>query len=228
MRFWLGVHHPDWLERTDVPLMLQHRSLQHRKTPPRARGPWILDSGGFTELAAGAHYATSSRDYVANVRRFADQIGNMEYAAIQDWMCEAPMLERTGLRVVDHQRLTIESFLDLRELAPDLPWLPVLQGQTLSDYLHHVDAYTSYGINLWSLPLIGLGSVCRRQGTVDASRLVLDLARLKLPLHGFGFKTTSLIRCGESIASGDSMSWSFDGRYPHGGRCSAERDHEEC
>ena len=204
MRFWLGVHHPDWLERTDVPLMLSHRSLQHRKTLPRARGPWILDSGGFTELAAGAHYATSSRDYVANVRRLADQIGNLESPPSRTGCAKRPARAHGPARgrppASDHRKLPGSA-----EFAPDLPWLPVLQGQTLSDYLHHVDAYTSYGINLWSLPLIGLGSVCRRQGTVDASRLVLDLARLKLPLHGFGFKTTSLIRCGESIASGDGI-----------------------
>jgi hypothetical protein len=162
------------------------------------------------------------------VRRFTDQVGGLEYVAIQDWMCEAPMLVRTGLTVADHQRLTLESYFDLTELAPELPWLPVLQGQTLSDYLHHVDAYMKAGVDLWNAPLVGLGSVCARQHTPEMAGLVLHLARLNLSLHGFGFKTTALVRCGSAIASGDSMAWSIDGRYPQGGRCSRLRDHDQC
>lgn len=49
-QFWLGTHKTGWLERTDVPLFISRRRLVERVTLPRARGPWALDSGGFTEL----------------------------------------------------------------------------------------------------------------------------------------------------------------------------------
>jgi hypothetical protein len=71
MRFWLGVHKPAWLERTSVPLMVSHRTLHERRTLPRARGPWVLDSGGFTELSMYGGWRTTLADYVAAARRYA-------------------------------------------------------------------------------------------------------------------------------------------------------------
>jgi hypothetical protein len=32
-----------------------------------------------------------------------------------------------------HQRLTVANFEQLRELAPEIPWMPVLQGSTLAN-----------------------------------------------------------------------------------------------
>ncbi len=88
MRFWLGVHKPAWLERTSVPLMVSHRILHERRTLPRTRGPWVLDSGGFTELSMYGGWWTTPADYVAAARRYADEIGQLAWAAPQDWMCE--------------------------------------------------------------------------------------------------------------------------------------------
>jgi hypothetical protein len=45
------------------------------------------------------------------------------------------MIERTGLSVSEHQHRTVASCLHLRELAPTLPFIPVLQGWHLADYL---------------------------------------------------------------------------------------------
>lgn len=228
MKFWLGIHRVAWLERTAAPTMVSFRWLVTRKTLPRALGPWVQDSGGFTEVQLHGAYATSAAAYARRTRLHFWQVGHLRWAAVQDWMCGDVMLARTGLSVMQHQQKTVESYLDLCELAPDLPWLPVLQGQTLDDYRRHVDLYMRHGVDLHALPLVGLGTVARRQHTMVVVRIIQGLAELGLRLHGFGLKITSLVRAQEWLSSGDSMAWSLDGRYSSGGRCSPHRTHKAC
>ncbi len=57
-------------------------------------------------------------------------------------------------------------------------------------------------------PVVGVGSVCRRQDTVDAERLVQGLYRLNVLPHGFGFKKDGLANAGKYMESADSMAWS--------------------
>jgi hypothetical protein len=196
VRFLLGSYQPHWLGLADVPLMVSHRTLARRRTLPRARGPWALDSGAFSEIAAHGAFQTTLCEYVAAVCRYADEIGRLAWAAPQDWMCEPFMVRRTGLDVPAHQRRTIASVLELRSLAPELPWIPVLQGFDLDDYRRHADAYGQVGIDLVAEPLVGLGSIRRRQATSEIDRIVTTLAGQGLRLHGFGVKTAGLGRYG--------------------------------
>jgi hypothetical protein len=212
MAFWLGSHLPGWLERTAVPLFISHRRLAGRRRLPRAAGTWALDSGAFSEIAEHGRFTTTPAAYAAAVDRYAAEIGRLSWAAIQDWMCEPFMLARTGLTVVEHQRRTVASYLELTALAPHLPWVPVIQGFTLADYLTCLDRYTAAGVDLTAAPLVGLGSVCRRQATGEITALVTALAGRGLRLHGFGVKTGGLDRYGHLLASADSMAWSFAAR----------------
>ena len=212
MRFLLGAHQPHWLGLVDVPLMVSHRTLARRRWSPQARGPWALDSGAFSEIAAHGRFTTSPRDYVAAVRRYHDEIGHLVWAAPQDWMCEPFMVRRTGLDVATHQQRTIASVLDLRSIAPELPWIPVLQGRSIDDYRRHVEAYLAAGVDLAAEPLVGLGSVCRRQATSEIDRIVTTLAGQSLRLHGFGVKIAGLGRYGWALASADSLAWSYAAR----------------
>lgn len=226
MDFWLGVHRAVWLERTDVPLFVSRRHLENRRSLPRALGPWALDSGGFTELSKhGGWDDVKPKEYAAVVRRVRGEVGNLTWAAPQDWMCEPAMLERTGLSVADHQRLTVDNFLELRTSDADLPWIPVLQGWTTDDYWRCLDLYEQAGIDLTSEPLVGLGTVCRRQDTREIAALVAGLAFSGLNLHGFGFKITGLTSTGWALASADSMAWSLDARWT-GNRCGGA--HKTC
>src|SRR4051812_4445749 len=86
--FYLGTHHLSWLEQTDVPLFISRRTLAARKALPRARGHWAIDSGGFTELSMHGRWTIDARDYAELVRRARDEAGGLQWAAIQDWMCE--------------------------------------------------------------------------------------------------------------------------------------------
>lgn len=216
MKFYLGTHRDNWLadERfRGVPLFVSHRRLKDRKRLPVAVTDWALDSGGFSELSLYDTWRTTSAEYVAAVRRYATEIGRLAWAAPQDWMCEPHMLAKTGLTVAEHQRLTVDNLLTLRTLAPDLPFVPVLQGWDVDDYLHHADAYDRAGINLTTEAVVGLGSVCRRQHTGEVEHLACELhARGVRELHGFGFKIQGLARAGHLLGSADSMSWSYEAR----------------
>jgi hypothetical protein len=213
VKFFLGTHHPHWLGQLDVPLFVSRRALQRVKKLPRARASWALDSGGFSELTIAGEWLLSSKDYVALVRRYHDEIGRLEFAAPQDWMCEPDMLARTGLTVAEHQRRTTANYLELRALAPELPFIPVLQGWTPGEYFDHWEAYERAGVDLRAQPLVGVGTVCRRQNTLRASMLLADLAEEGLHLHGFGLKRTGLDSIGgRMLASSDSLAWSFHAR----------------
>jgi hypothetical protein len=210
--FYLGTHDPSWLGLTSVPLFLSHLRLRRRRALPRARGPWALDSGGFSELSMHGTWTISPADYVAAVRRYRDEIGGLRWAAIQDWMCEPEVLKMTGLSVTEHQRRTVVSYLELKSLAPELPWAPVLQGWTLGEYFDCIEGYERAGVDLWAEPVVGVGTVCRRQATIRICFLLGDLARQGLRLHGFGFKVEGLRNVTQHLVSADSMAWSFNAR----------------
>ena len=210
MKFFLGTHHPDWLAKIAVPLFVSHRRLNGRRTFPRARGTWALDSGGFTELSMHGRWTVSATDYAASVRRYSDEIGNLAWCAPQDWMCEREMLRKTGLTIAGHQRRSVDSVLELRALG--CPAIPVLQGWSLGEYLECADLYESAGISLRAEPVVGVGTVCRRQNTFGASTIMHSLAEEGLRLHGFGFKATGLRSCSGSLVSADSLAWSYHAR----------------
>lgn len=211
-RFYLGTHRVAWLDRTDVPLFLSAVQLRGRRSFPRARGPWALDSGSFSELALHGRWTIDARTYAAEVRRWSAAIGMPDFAAIQDWMCEPPMRGKTGLTIAEHQRRTIASYLELRALAPEIPWMPVLQGWGAPDYLDHLDAYERAGVDLRALPIVGVGTICRRQATDQAFRIISAIASERIRVHAFGVKSDGLRAFGNWIASADSMAWSFVAR----------------
>jgi hypothetical protein len=236
-RFYLGTHMPNWLATSEIPLFISRNRLKDRKTFPRARAPWALDSGGFTELQRHGRWTLSPEDYVTEVRRYAEAIGKLEWAAPQDWMCEEVVIRGGVLngmtfhgtheaRGIDpggpdqdltaavriHQRYTVDNYLELKRLAPDLPFIPVLQGQSLADYQHCADMYAAAGIDLAAEPVVGLGSVCRRQATDEIRQIVQHFAAQGLRLHGFGVKTQGLGAYADDLVSADSMAWSMDAR----------------
>lgn len=213
MMFWLGTHKPGWLTQTTVGLMVSRRRLAERMTLPRASAPWVLDSGGFTELSLHGEWTVSARQYVRDVRLYRQEIGSLAWAAPQDWMCEPSMIAKTGLSIQEHQRRTVANYLELRSLDPGALWTPVVQGWELDDYRRCIDMYDSAGVDLRALPVVGIGSVCRRQSTPDIVRILASLHDLGLTrLHGFGVKTLGLRQAGELFASADSLAWSFRAR----------------
>jgi hypothetical protein len=240
--FYLGTHMPNWLEKAGVPLFVSHNRLSKQTDLPRAAHPWALDSGGFTEIKKYGGWRISAEEYATSVRRCRDVIGYMDWAAPQDWMCEPWVIfgknEHLGPKHKDyfhgtreargipddgpdedltsavrkHQHYTVTNYLELRTIAPDLPFIPVLQGWTLDDYLHCLDLYSEAGVNLAEEPVVGLGSVCRRQATSEIDLIASALHARGLNLHGFGVKTRGLAVYAPCLVSADSLAWSFRGR----------------
>jgi len=124
-------------------------------------------------------------------------------------MCETHMLEKTGKTVQEHQELTVKSYQTLSELAPDIPWRPVLQGWGPDDYHKHLAMYRMVG---FTDTYFGLGSVCRRQSTDGIDKPITDLSSEGISLHAFGFKTRGLKVSYKELKSSDSLAWSYNAR----------------
>ncbi|SEU46860.1 deazapurine DNA modification protein DpdA family protein [Nonomuraea wenchangensis] len=216
MEFFLGTSSSSWLRREDVgvPLCVAYPRLAAIKGElPRAVVPWILDSGGFNEVTQRGEYRAAAIDYVRAVRRYADEIGNLRWAACQDWMCEPPALARSGRSVNGHQHLSIDNYITLRgEWGPGSPFVPPLQGNSRDAFLRHVDMYARRGIDLTRAPLVSVGSVCRMQSTSEIGRVLGALASLGLKMHGFGVKTLGLRAFWPFLLSADSQAWSKNAR----------------
>ena len=208
--FYLGVHEPAWLKDINVPLFVSRRRLERRVAMPVASHRWALDSGGFTELHKYGEWSMPAAEYAKTVNRYIDEIGMLDWAAPQDWMCEATALRATGLSVKEHQVKTVRNFLELRDiLGPVL--IPVLQGWSKDSYLECVDMYEKEGVDLNNEDVIGLGSVCRRHADAEISDIITMLQPLKL--HGFGIKGNTYKSNKHLLTSADSMAWSFWARY---------------
>lgn len=199
-----------------MPLFVSRRVLEERRTLPKATGRWVLDSGGYTQLATAPHRWTITTDeYAEEVERYAEEIGGLDWVAPMDWMCEPNVRAGTGLSVLDHLVRTVENFLALRERLGRLV-VPVLQGWEPDDYLACVGLYEAAGVDLAAEETVGLGSICRRHQDAKIRAVLRELAPLELPLHGFGVRGTILAdAAGGLLASADSMAWSYDARRNH-------------
>ena len=212
--FYLGSHIPAHLAYSPASLFISRARLVRQKRWARAIMPWSLDSGGFTEVAMRGGWTLSAKGYVDAARLYRDEIGLLQWAAPQDWMCEPVALKATGLSVAEHQRRTIENFLELKSIAPEMPWIPVLQGWEPDDYRRCIEQYYSAGVDLAAENLVGVGTVCRRQSHNEAGTILKTIHACGVTkLHGFGFKVLGIRAWGKLLVSADSLAWSFDARY---------------
>ncbi|WP_242892579.1 deazapurine DNA modification protein DpdA family protein [Actinomadura litoris] len=236
--FYLGTHRARWLVDAprDVSLFISHRVLAPIKRLPRPEyRHYAVDSGGFTELSMHGRWVTTPSEYIEALLRYDEEIGDLAWAAPQDWMVEPFMLKRTGLTVREHQERTVANFVELAGLWPttghgDCPIMPVIQGWTLTDYLACMAMYEAAGVRLAEdYPVVGVGSVCRRQSTGEIAEIFRVLAQHDLPLHGFGVKTGGLAKYGRWLTTADSMAWSFQARRnPRLPGCSGHKNCANC
>lgn len=224
---YLGTHEEGWLARPDVavPLMVSHNRLKRGRRLPRALVPWMLDSGGFTEVQRhGADaYSEGPRQYLAAVRRYADEIGQLTNRPGQDWMCEPEAIHGgrigpikfvgTHLSVPEHQYRTVTNGIELRMIDADADTMYVLQGYEYDDYWRCVDLYDQHGVDLTRERVVGLGSVCRRNRTGIVAKLVRDLTAAGIRVHVFGAKGDGAAQVADIAASVDSLAWSLAARF---------------
>ena len=212
MMFFAGIHHPN--KAGHVPLaMVSANALRNRRSHFPVND-WIMDSGAFTTVTKHGGYPDDVNVYAEIIRRFAT-CGNLMAAVAQDYMCEPFVLERTGLTITEHQRLTVDRYDQLQACdTAGIPIMPVLQGYAPSDYVDHLDMY---GDRLTPRMWVGVGSICKRNtnpGSIVAVLEAIHQRRPDLRLHGFGVKITALRnqRVRELFHSTDSMAWSYAAR----------------
>lgn len=210
-RFYVGLHQPSDA-RHFVMCCVSINRIRERKSPFEVNR-WIMDSGAFTEISTYGRYRHDVKEYAAAARRWAE-IGELEAIVAQDWMCEPWIIQKTGLSVEEHQRLTIERYDELLHEALPVLVLPVLQGYLPADYLRHLRQYSSrLRPGMW----VGVGSICKRNGRPGEVAAVLATIKAERPdllLHGFGLKKTALLdpSVRGHLHSADSMAWSYAAR----------------
>lgn len=218
MIFFVGMHQPYDAWRVRRAFVSVHRLAGRIRNFPV--GDWIMDSGAFTTIAKHGGYPKPVSDYAWRIRAWA-RCGNLLAAVAQDYMCEPVMLAKTGLTIAEHQSLTIERYDELlRHDTAGIYIMPVLQGYAPEDYVEHVRAY---GGRLAHGAWVGVGSVCKRNGSPREVLAVLRAIHAERPdllIHGFGLKATALsddeIR--DELYSADSMAWSAAARWKGAGQ----------
>jgi hypothetical protein len=219
LAFFPGLHQPADAKHFNLACISINR-LWGRKKPVECEKV-LVDSGAFNELNLFGGYRHAVGKYAAELYRLhTEGVVQIAAAVAQDYMCEPFMLAKTGLTIADHQRLTIKRYDELKAELDHLfdgspfPVMPVLQGYAPSDYVRHL---CMYGDRLTPGMWVGVGSVCKRNGSPESIVAVLSAihaVRPDLRLHGFGVKTTSLEHPGvrSLLATADSMAWSFAAR----------------
>lgn len=214
--FLLGTHRPWWLRHSPVPLCISAHTLAAYKpgsrAMPAAGVPYVIDSGAYTEIRDHGTWRWDEDTYGGMITRFMEDCGPPMWVAPLDRPCEPDVLLRAQATVFEHQDVTLESYLYLAREFPFVPWLPVLQGWSLEDYIRHDAMYRKAGINLAAQPLVGLGSVCRRGSIHPIGVIAEHFARRGYHLHGFGLKTTALRAYASYFVSADSLAWSDQAR----------------
>lgn len=208
--FWWGTR-----------ILVSYGRLRESSELPAASAPYVVDSRGFNEISDHGRWTISAEQYAADLDRYWSEIGRFEWAVPQDWPAAAHLLARTGLTEHEHQARTIASVVELRRLAPHLPIICVVTGETLAGCLRHVAMYRAAGIDLLAETLpVGVGALVGRPPTEAAAILrALHGAGLRR-LHGFGVKGRVLDLAGDVLADGsvDSAGWSAEARR-RGGQC---------
>lgn len=215
MKFYVGIPEPAWAGDFENPFISMARLRRRKSAFPRPKGKWGLDCAGFSEVALTGGYSNTPEHFAAEATHWVSMVPGCAFVVSQDYMCEPFVLAKTGLTQADHQRLTIERYdAILAAWSSDVPLVPVLQGFSPTSYVEHLRAY---GDRIGEGAMVGVGSVCKRQGAVS---MVEDLLggilheRPDLRLHGFGVKLTALespeIR--SMLESADSMAWAYAAR----------------
>lgn len=215
-QFYVGVD--THMIGVDIPIMCSDLRLKRVARLKRAGAAVMIDSGSFTIHDQGKEFDPPAQ-YADRVERYMVEIGNVTSAAIYGEMCEEGILAKTGSTVERNQRMTVESYCVLSQIAPRVPWLAELQGWHEEDYHRCADLYEAAGVDLTTLPRVGLGTICRREGAEEARRIARSIAARGIRLHGFGVKDPKSLD--SAFQSADSFAWSYGARKrtrecPHG------------
>lgn len=219
MRFYFTIHPGDMIaerliDGSSVMLVASAhwddtRQRFRIRRPPSNVSSIAIDSGGFTAARRWGKYPWSFKQYVDFIRASSrDRI--LDFCACMDYACERDV--NLGIMATNQERIdaTIANDIALRALAPDLPWLSVLQGNTFEERAYDLERRRILGIP--PTGYVGLGSVCGRPPV--ESRQVVKFYIDRLPgvqYHGFGFHSQALDddEVANAVKSWDSYAWNW-------------------
>jgi len=168
-----------------------------------------VDSGGFTAARRWGRYPWTPAQYADFIYAVSRDVP-LAFCAILDYACERGVNREHYQTNIERIEATIANEIACRAAAPDLPWLPVLQGDTMEERAYDLARRREMGM----LPTdyAGIGSVCGRGAA--AARRVVRFYDGQLPgvkLHGFGMHIDALddaVVMG-ALRSWDSYSWTW-------------------
>lgn len=180
-----------------------------RRPPADHIGALVIDSGGFTAAKRWGSYPWTPEQYVEWLHQEARD-APLVWAASMDYACEREVNRATYRTNLDRIAATIENEARLRDIAPDITWLGVLQGNTLEERAEDVRRRLDAGL---IHPLMGVGSICGRKAREAAA--VLRFYSQALPgvgFHAFGLDVRTFDAAPDiypAIASWDSYAWNW-------------------
>jgi len=193
--FYLGTHRAVWLSQTDVGLAVEYASIANRKRMPRATGAWILK----------APIAVSVAEHADVLYRADEGTEGMRWAA---------SLAVPSGRPAHRAGSAAEHFVRLRELAPETPVAPGLEGEDVEDYVFCTSVYSANGVELHEEPVVVVGSLEGRDAK-DVAAIVRELVSQGLRLHAADVKLAGIASYAHWCASVDSSGWRrHAGRQP--------------
>jgi hypothetical protein len=174
-----------------------------------------LDSAGFVAMVRYGRYPWSVDDYLDLAAAHP-----WRWFAARDFCCEPEIADDTQT-VLDRISMTSRALVACRNGARERGILdrlmPVVQGRTLDQYERCLDRI-SFALD--DAPLLGVGSVCRRNVTgpdgilevVERIDRVLGTSPLRLHLFGCKSSAASLLRSHPRVASFDSQAYGVRAR----------------
>lgn len=219
-RFYFTVHPGDMLRGRLIPgccVMVvaaahwddERKRFRINRPPADHISTLCVDSGGFTAARRWGEYPWTPGQYADFVVAMSRDVP-LDFCAIMDYACEAGVDRSVNASNIERIEVTIENEILCRAAAPGLPWLPVLQGDSLAERAYDLEARRRAGL----LPdeYAGIGSMCGR-GSRGARETVL-FYRDRLPgvkYHGFGMHIQALDddQVFDATLSWDSYGWTW-------------------
>ena len=180
-----------------------------QRTPPGHVSSISIDSGGFTAAQRWGEYPWTVEEYVEFIRKSSENV-RLDFCAVMDYACEPDVNRTVNPTNIDRIKATVENEALCIAAAPDLPWLPVLQGDNLSEREFDIEYRAKNNVEI--KPYMGIGSVCKR-GAKKAREVVRFYAGTLTGVryHAFGLDVRALNKCDvlRNIKSWDSYAWAF-------------------
>ena len=171
----------------------------------------FIDSGGYSFFRRWGEYPFSIAKYIEFIYILKDDnMYPITLCAIRDYPCE-PDINRSQIST-NKERIqkTVSNAVECFQADGNLPWIPVIQGYTIEEYLSCIQLYEDVGI---PLDYIAVGSLCSRKGNLHEIRKILTTIKQRTgaKLHSFGL---SLVYLKDPIIfntlySSDSAAWNY-------------------